>query len=96
MSMNSRGTQAEIGLPSREEIETLCVLYTIGQYGCPASGLATKLGLSQRLATAVADGMTPLITSGWVALNDERFSLTDAGRAHLNERLQRWAPAYAA
>ncbi len=72
--------------PSREEIETLCILHAIGLHGCQADDLATLLGLSPGLASAVAESVQPLISLGWVDLNDNHFSLTDAGHQWLKQR----------
>jgi hypothetical protein len=73
--------------PSREEIETLCVLHAVGPHGCPEGGLAARLGLSPALASAVAEGIAPLIRAGWVDLQDDQLSLTESGNRRLRERL---------
>lgn len=78
--------------PSREEIEILCILHAIGQHGCRADNLATLLGLSPGLASAVADGIGPLISAGWVDLHDDHLSLTDAGFQRLTHRLLELLP----
>jgi DNA-binding MarR family transcriptional regulator len=73
--------------PSREEIESLCILHAVGVLGCPARDLAARLGLSRELASAVAAGIEPLIRAGWIERRDEHVSLTDAGRQQLDRRL---------
>ena len=71
---------------SRGDIETLCVLHAVGEQGCPAGDLAERLGLSSTIASEIAAGMDSLASSGLLELEDERFSLTAAGRARLAAR----------
>lgn len=73
------------GAPSRAQIETLCILDAIGA-GCYQLQLAERLGLSPELAVAVATSVEPLREQGWVYVgSDSMLSLTEAGRAWLNE-----------
>jgi DNA-binding MarR family transcriptional regulator len=73
--------------PSREEIESLCILHAVGPHGCLVRDLATLLGLSAGIASAVAAGVEPLIRAGWVDRRDDQFSLTEPGREWLKNRL---------
>ena len=73
---------------SRGEVELLCTLHAVGANGCPASALAGRLGLSDSLAEAVAQGMDPLVASGLLARTGDRFDLTAAGRTVLATRLR--------
>jgi hypothetical protein len=86
MKRRKAGEDVQNLSPSREEIETLCILHAIGPHGCHTYDLATQLGLSPGLAQVVADGIQPLISLGWVDLNDNHFSLTESGHAWLEER----------
>lgn len=71
---------------SRSEIETLCVLHAVGDAGCPAGALATRLGLSPSIAPEIAAGMDGLVRGGWLTLDEHRFALTEAGAKRLRER----------
>lgn len=71
---------------SRGDIETLCVLHAVGDRGCPASDLAERLGLSATVAPEIAAGMDSLVACGLLTLEENRFSLTEAGRARLEAR----------
>jgi len=73
--------------PSREEIESLCILDAVGDDGCEAGELAARLGLSPTIAYAVAEGAAPLIGAGLLERRGDRFTLTDSGYAWLRERL---------
>ncbi len=75
--------------PSRAEIETLLVLYVVGSDGCACDELASRLGLSQTLSHAVANGLGFLVLAGWLEQDEteNRFSLTEAGRLKLTSRL---------
>lgn len=86
MKRRTAGEDGQKPAPSREEIETLCILHAIGPHGCHVDDLAALLGLSPGLASVVAAGIQPLIFAGWVELHDTQFSLTDAGREWLQER----------
>lgn len=77
----------ETPAPSREEVETLCILHAIGPGNCPKGDIATRLGLSSALTTVVAEGIEPLIARGWLELRDDRFWLTEAGHAWMKRRL---------
>lgn len=74
------------GKLSRADIETLCVLYVIGDRGCPKGDLAERLGLSPTIAPEIAAGMDSLLRAGLLALEDDEFVLTDAGRMRLDAR----------
>jgi hypothetical protein len=84
-----RGHEDEPQAPrklSRGDIETLCVLYVVGEGGCPARDLAGRLGLSPSIAPEIAAGMDSLVTAGLLDLEEDRFSLTEAGRVRLANR----------
>ena len=92
MWMTARGTSREEERrgPSREEIETLCVLHAVGADGCWTGDLAERLGLSPSLAALVAGGMDPLIRKGWLEERNGRFVVTDVGQEWLSQRLAEW------
>jgi predicted transcriptional regulator len=73
--------------PSREEIESLCILHAIGVAGCRVNDLARMLGISAGLAFAVAASVEPLIRAGWVERCEDQLSLTVAGHGWLMKRL---------
>jgi hypothetical protein len=73
----------EIAQLSADEIETLCVLRAVGQAGCPVLDLAPRLGLSTGVAAELAAGMVWLEMFGLLSRADDRFALTEAGRAKL-------------
>lgn len=77
--------------PSREEIESLCILHAIGARGCRGSELATRLGLSPALAGLVSESIGPLVSAGWVEQEEERISRTDRGSRWLKQRLSDWS-----
>lgn len=72
---------------ARGDVETLCILRAVGTAGCPGSALARRLGLSPALSDAVVQGMEPLLLAGLLARTDDRFTVTEAGRALLTARL---------
>ncbi len=76
-----------ICMPSRSEIETLCVLHAVGSSGCRTGELAARLGLSATLAEVVAEGMEGLVIVGLLERVDGRFTVTDRGRETLTRRL---------
>jgi hypothetical protein len=76
--------------PSREEIETLCILHAVGQRGCRNDDLAPRLGLSSSLARAIVAGVEPLVIQGWLFREETRLVLTDAGRERLKGSLAEW------
>ncbi len=73
--------------PSREEIETLCILYAVGTNGCNERELVTRLGLSHTLTSAVIESIQPLLVANRVVLDEGRIACTDAGHQWLRERL---------
>lgn len=72
---------------SRGEVESLCILNAVGSEGCAPLALAGRLGLSETVADAVARSTETLVLRGWLAEEDDRLSLTEAGRAALTTRL---------
>ena len=80
------GDGDEIPRPSREDIETLCILHAVGE-GCEAVELAERLGLSSDLAAAVATCIAPLIVRHLVTSRDGIVAVTDEGNAWMKARL---------
>ena len=76
---------------SRGDVEVLCVLYVVGEKGCPVNQVAQRLGLSPSIAAQVAEGMTSLVDDGLLVLEGDRFTLTSAGRHRLDARAGRGA-----
>ncbi len=74
--------------PSREEIETLCILHTVGRRGCHVGELTIQLGLSTALTAAMAQAIEPFVEAGWLAYEDGCFSLTDFGQTYVESRLR--------
>ena len=73
--------------PSREEIETLCMLHAVGLDGCSVAELPARLGLSPTLAAQFALAIAPLVGRGWLARDGDRISQTETGRERLTLRL---------
>jgi DNA-binding IclR family transcriptional regulator len=71
---------------SRGDVEVLCVLYVVGEAGCPVNQVAQRLGLSPSIAAQVAEGMSSLVDSGLLVQEGDRFSLTPMGRQRLDAR----------
>lgn len=76
--------------PTREEIETLCILHVVGRAGCKLDELPHLLGLSTALAEAVANCIEPLIGNGLLVLEDGGVKHTEAGSSYLTDRLALW------
>lgn len=76
-----------IYMPSRGEIETLCILHAVGVSGCRTRELAVRLGLSVTLADVVAEGMGRLVDVGLLDHVDGWFTVTHRGREKLTKRL---------
>jgi hypothetical protein len=70
--------------PSRGLVEILCILHAIGTRGCPFGDVAGRLGLSETLSSVVAEGVRPLVLTGLLAVDEARFTVTDAGQEMLN------------
>lgn len=70
--------------PSRDEIESLCILHVIALGPHNDVELATRLGLSAALAPAVGEAVQRLVDAGWV--EGEPKHLTEAGRQRLAAR----------
>ena len=73
--------------PSREDIETLCLLLAVGPTACTASQLAARLGLSTGLGSAVAGAAEALERSAWLTINDGQITRTADGERHLTASL---------
>ena len=73
---------------SRAEIETFCMLHAIGRHGCRRDELAGRLGLPAHLAGPVGDAATTMaVEPGWLAVKEDRLSLTEVGHVGLLARL---------
>lgn len=83
----SHTNEDPIHMPSRGEIETLCVLHAVGSSGCRANDLAARLGLSATLASVVAHGIERMVFGGLLDSVDDSFRLTERGRDLLMKRL---------
>ncbi len=84
MSRTRDATEVKV---SREEIETLCVLFVVGDDGCPVGELAQRLGLSPTLNGALAGAMNDLIDRDLLACCEGQFVLTENGAYNLETRL---------
>ncbi len=73
--------------PSREEIESLCIVHAAGLTWCSLTELAARLGLSRDLSSVMADAVAPLVAAGRVELQDGMVRATDAGWDWLQRRL---------
>ena len=72
--------------PSREEIETLCILHVVERGAEGAADVAEALGLARDLAPVVARAIESVAARGYLTAVEDRVTLTDAGRACLQER----------
>lgn len=88
MSPNDSGRAESLAKPTRGEIETLCVIFAVGD-GCAAAELTVRLGFSPTLVDAVASAAMTLVERGLLEFEGELFTATDAGIATLASRLQR-------
>lgn len=73
--------------PSREEIETLCILHTLVGGPCSVGELTSRLGLAPDVTHAVAAAIEPLVAAGHVEEREGLLRQTDAGRAWMDRRL---------
>lgn len=80
-------TEAKRAGPSREEIESLCILHALEPVGASMVDLAARLGLAPGLAPVVAKALEPLVAIGCVETSGDSASATDAGREWLRRRL---------
>ena len=72
--------------PSREEIETLCILHVVECGAEGAADIAEALGLARDLAPVVARAIEAVAARGYLTAVEDRVSLTDGGRVWLQER----------
>jgi hypothetical protein len=84
---NDHDSEDNKSRPSREEIETLCILHAVGGVGCDAGDLSVRLGLSTTLASAVAESIQPLVAEGLLQNEDGWIERTDGGDRRLTARL---------
>ena len=75
------------GRLSRAEIETLCILDTVGREGCPPEALARKLGLSDSLGPVLVEAVDSLRLAGLLVVDDEE------GRARCTTLGMEWLAA---
>ena len=73
--------------PTREEIETLCVLHVIGVSGSPVAEVAALLGLSGELASVVANGLIAIERAGWLKIDGDVVTRTARGQEYLERRV---------
>ena len=83
-----RSERARTPRLSRAEIETLCVLYSIGT-GCEVPELTARLGLSSALAPVVAEAVAELVRAGDITVDSDLVTLSAAGRERLDAQLSR-------
>jgi hypothetical protein len=62
-------------------------LYVVSTGSRTAGELATGLGLSQDVSSAIEEAIAPLIEAGWLEVVAELVRATEAGRARLKSRL---------
>ncbi len=72
------------GKLSRADIETACMLLAIGE-GSATAQVVVRLGLSPAIGRAVENALNQLAGSGLVTAENERWSLSNAGRAKLRD-----------
>ena len=82
MSRHNPDPERVMAKPTRGEIETLCMLFAVGD-GCTTGELTARLGLSPTIADAVGSAATTLVEGGLLRVDGESFRITDAGRAAL-------------
>ncbi|MEO7328127.1 MAG: hypothetical protein ABI193_06090 [Minicystis sp.] len=88
MILHSDHIDGDVRKPTREEIETLCVLHAVGHRACSLVQLASCLGLAPSLAPAIKVAIEALTGAGWLILAGEMVSRTDEGGAYLAARLE--------
>lgn len=71
---------------SRGEVENACILSAISDEGCALSDLPARLGLSPLLGEPVKVAIAALVNAGWIQEADGSVSVTQSGRAWLNEQ----------
>lgn len=64
---------------SRAEIETLCLLTAVGSAGCSLAQLPARLGLSPMLEDPLSAATRPLVDTGLLAIDGDRFLVTQRG-----------------
>lgn len=73
---------------SRQEIETVCIVYALGTDGCTAEELTSRLGLGPSLTAVVVGVLESFVAEGWIARGDDRFFPSIAGREWVRRRLE--------
>lgn len=76
-----------VARPSREEIESLCLLFLVERGPCSVSELAERLGVSSDAGDAIERAVEPLVTAGRLELRGAQVLLTAAGREWRDRRL---------
>jgi hypothetical protein len=71
---------------SRGDVEVLCVLYVVGEKGCPVAQVAQRLGLSPSISAQIVEGVISLVNDGLLVQEGDQLKLTSAGRHRLNTR----------
>jgi predicted ArsR family transcriptional regulator len=88
MSIDNSKDTNEPRRPSREEIETLCILHAVAANNAATfSDLADALGLSRDLAAAVERALEPLVARDLLAVHDGLVRSTPTGEGWLLRRL---------
>ncbi len=74
---------------SREEIEVLCILSTVGRLGVTFTELTERFGISASLTPFIVTCVTALPSDErWIATDGDRVTLTIDGSRHLSSRLK--------
>lgn len=90
------GASSRRGGPSREEIETLCILHAVSARGCSVADLPARFGISSALESALLGALDPLVARGWITVEGGRVSRTQAGSDRLVGRLGELGVAFRA
>jgi coproporphyrinogen III oxidase-like Fe-S oxidoreductase len=79
MSNSSDPLDSERRRPSREDIETFCILQVVGPGSLDIAQLPVRLGLSHAHAGALEEAIAPLVERGWLARDENEICVTEAG-----------------
>ena len=80
-------TNSDNSKPTREDIETLCLLHLIGWSHCTEAELTRRLGFADSLTPAVRAAIEPLVVRGWVVHDGDAMRRTAEGAEHLEARV---------
>ncbi len=83
----SDDTKPMVPRPSREEIESLCVLHAVGSGGCSTADLAAGLGFSRELGRTLDRAVQQLVASGCLEVRSEGIFVSSGGNEWMRSRL---------